>query len=120
MKRKSIGIRKSMEALADADLVLVVLDSSEPVGAEDLRLLELVAQRTAILVENKSDKTSSQFQVPSSQLRRVRVSALTGEGFRNCGPRFCARSEESQRAARNWLPYQHAASGPGARLTGWA
>ena len=32
---EDIGIRKSMEALADADLVLVVLDSSEPAGAED-------------------------------------------------------------------------------------
>src|SRR5208282_5188113 len=78
---EGIGIRKSMEALADADLVLVVLDSSEPVGAEDHRLLALVAQRTAILVENKSDKTSSQFQVPGSQLPRVRVSALTGDGI---------------------------------------
>ena len=78
---EDIGIRKSMEALADADLVLVVLDSSEPAGAEDFRLLELVAQRTAILVENKSDKISSQFRVPSSQLRRVRVSALTAEGI---------------------------------------
>ena len=29
---EGIGIRKSKEALADADLVLVVLDSSEPVG----------------------------------------------------------------------------------------
>ena len=28
---ESIGIRKSMEALADADLVLVVLDASLPV-----------------------------------------------------------------------------------------
>jgi tRNA modification GTPase len=78
---EDIGIRKSMEALADADLVLVVLDSSEPAGAEDFRLLELVAQRTAILVENKSDKISSQFQVPGSQLQRVRVSALTAEGI---------------------------------------
>ncbi len=78
---EDIGIRKSKQALADADLVLVVLDSSEPAGAEDFRLLELVAPRTAILVENKSDKISSQFQVPGSQLRRVRVSALTGEGI---------------------------------------
>lgn len=78
---EDIGIRKSMEALADADLVLVVLDSSAPAGAEDFRLLELAAPRIAILVENKSDKTSSQFQVPDSQLRRVRVSALTGEGI---------------------------------------
>jgi tRNA modification GTPase len=78
---ESIGIRKSREALADADLVLVVFDGSRPVGAEDLQLLELVAQRPAILVENKVDITSSQFLVPSSQLRRVRASALTGEGI---------------------------------------
>jgi tRNA modification GTPase len=78
---EGIGIRKSMEALADADLVLVVLDSSGPAGSEDERLLALVAQRTAILVENKSDKTSLQFAVPGSPLRRVRVSALTGAGI---------------------------------------
>jgi tRNA modification GTPase len=78
---ESIGIRKSKEALADADLVLVVLDSSETVGPEDLQLLELVAQRPAILVENKSDKATSQFLVPSSQLSRVSVSALTAEGI---------------------------------------
>jgi tRNA modification GTPase len=78
---ESIGIRKSKEALADADVVLVVLDSSEPVAQEDHQLLDLVAQRTAILVENKSDKTSSQFLVPSCQLPRVRVSALNGDGI---------------------------------------
>ncbi len=78
---EGIGIRKSKEALADADLVLVVLDSSEPAEDEDHRLLALVAQRNGILVENKVDKFSSQFQVPSSQLPGVRVSALTGEGI---------------------------------------
>src|SRR6266403_1187920 len=78
---EGIGIRKSREALADADLVLVVLDSSEPAEDEDNRLLALVAHRTAILIENKADKISSQFQVPGSQLARVQVSALTGEGI---------------------------------------
>jgi tRNA modification GTPase len=78
---ESIGIGKSMEALADADLVLVVLDSSQPVEEEDHRLLEVVAKRPAILVENKADITSIQFLVPSSQLRRVRTSALTSEGI---------------------------------------
>jgi tRNA modification GTPase len=75
---EGIGIRKSREALADADLVLLVLDSSEPAEDEDQRLLELVARRTAIVVANKSDRTSLQFQVPGSQLR---ASALSGEGI---------------------------------------
>jgi tRNA modification GTPase len=82
---ESIGIGKSMEALADADLVLVVLDSSRPVEEEDYRLIELLGQRPGILVTNKADITSSQFLVPSSQLRRVRVSALTSEGI----PELC-------------------------------
>src|SRR6478609_2067480 len=78
---ESIGIRKSMEALADADIVLVVLDSSQPVGEEDCRLLALVGKRPGIVVENKADITSSEFAVPGSQLRRVRASALTSTGI---------------------------------------
>ena len=52
---ESIGIRKSHEALADADLVLVVVDASQPPAQEDSDLLMLVAGRPAIVVENKSD-----------------------------------------------------------------
>jgi len=78
---ESIGIRKSMEALAEADLVLVVLDASHPLAAEDRELLMQVGERPAIVVENKGDVVSCQFSVPSSQLSRVRTSALTGDGI---------------------------------------
>ncbi len=78
---ESIGIRKSMEALAEADLVLVVLDCSQPAASEDRELLEQVARRPAILVENKADISSSQFSVPGSLLPTVRTSAVTGEGI---------------------------------------
>jgi tRNA modification GTPase len=78
---ESIGIRKSMEALADADLVLVVLDSSQPVTEEDTELLEQGTKRAAIVVENKADLCSSQASVLSSQLPRVRTSAITGDGI---------------------------------------
>jgi tRNA modification GTPase len=82
---ESIGIRKSMEALADADLVLVVLDASRPAASEDSELLTQVHGRNAIVVENKTDigdgNSSSQFPEVSSQLVRVRTSALTGDGI---------------------------------------
>jgi tRNA modification GTPase len=78
---ESIGIRKSLQTLADADLVLVVLDSSQPVAAEDEALLAQVEGRPAIVVENKSDISSSQFCFPGSQLPRARTSALTGDGI---------------------------------------
>jgi tRNA modification GTPase len=78
---ESIGIRKSMEALADSDLVLVVLDASQPLGTEDQELLENVAGRPAVVVENKSDIGTSGFSVSDSQMPRVRTSAITGEGI---------------------------------------
>jgi len=78
---ESIGIRKSMEAIADADLVLVVFDSSQPIAEEDTELLEQGAKRPAIVVENKADLSSSQATVLGAQLPRVRTSAITGEGI---------------------------------------
>jgi tRNA modification GTPase len=78
---ESIGIRKSMEALADADLVLVVLDASEEFSAEDERLLGHLKERSGIVVENKADISSSRFSLCDSQIPRVRTSAVTGEGI---------------------------------------
>ncbi len=52
---ESIGIRKSMEALADADMVLFVLDATQAVHEEDETLLRQIEQRRAIVVENKAD-----------------------------------------------------------------
>ncbi len=72
---ESIGIRKSLEALADADMVLVVLDASQPRHAEDEELLRQVEQRNAIVVENKSDLASS--QSPGA----LATSATTGQGI---------------------------------------
>jgi tRNA modification GTPase len=78
---ESIGIRKSMEALADADLVLIVLDSSQPVTAEDEELLTQAGQRPAIVVENKVDISGSQHAVRNSHLPKVRTSATAGQGI---------------------------------------
>lgn len=77
---ESIGIRKSMEALADADLVLVVLDASQGETAEDAELLRLAEHRPVIVVGNKSDLgTGGQWSGASGQ--RVLTSAVTGEGI---------------------------------------
>jgi tRNA modification GTPase len=79
---ESIGVRKAREALAEADLVLVVLDTSQPVVAEDRDLLTQVEDGGAgIIVENKADLVSSRFEALSSPLPRVRTSALIGAGI---------------------------------------
>lgn len=71
---ESIGIRKSMEALADADLVLVVLDASRP--DEDTELLRHAEGRPAIVVGNKCDLGIAVRYPPL-----LYASALTGEGI---------------------------------------
>ena len=55
---ESIGVRKSMEAVADADIVLVVLDASEFTAEDftpDAELLQKTQDRPRIVVCNKSD-----------------------------------------------------------------
>jgi tRNA modification GTPase len=78
---ESIGIRKSMEALADADLILIVLDSTQQIGAEDYELLNHAKGRRAVIVENKSDLGPPGPSLANNQLPRVRTSAITGEGI---------------------------------------
>ena len=80
---ESIGIRKSMEAYADADLVLVVFDSSQPLADEDRQLLSQANGRTAIVVENKCDLGQNDVPAerPTNGPVRVRTSATTGEGI---------------------------------------
>ena len=81
---ESIGIRKSREALADADLVLVVLDSSAALSGEDMDLIASVADRRALIVCNKFDISDqlSMWQL-ADKARTIRTSALTGLGIDN-------------------------------------
>ena len=94
---ESIGIKKSMEALADADLVLVVIDATEDWLEEDRELLSLIKGRAAILVENKSDLVSAAGLRPAwtaeggrpylssadadKAVLHISTSAVTGEGI---------------------------------------
>lgn len=78
---EGIGIRKSMEALADADMVLVVLDASQPLHEEDRELLQQVRERTALVVANKSDAAQSIWEEPLPVSPPLRTSALTGQGI---------------------------------------
>ncbi len=77
---ESIGIQKSMEALADADLVLVVLDASQGETAEDAELLRQAANQSRIVVENKSD-LGNRGHGSGTSGQRVLTSAITGDGI---------------------------------------
>jgi len=77
-----IGMRRSREALADAALVLVVLDAAQPVNDEERELLAAVAGRPALAVLNKCDLVKSGAPVLEvAGIPALATSALTGEGI---------------------------------------
>lgn len=83
---ESIGIQKSREALADADVVLLVLDATaDGLTHDEKLLLEQLRTRRSLVVANKMDlargKAASEI-IPAEKLgRMIQTSALTGEGI---------------------------------------
>lgn len=81
---EQLGVERSRQALADADLVLAVVDGSRPLSDEDEEALSLAQGREhTICVVNKSD-LALQLDLNSLQSRFPRlvvVSAQTGEGL---------------------------------------
>jgi tRNA modification GTPase len=74
---EKLGIERSYQAMADADLTVVVVDLSTPLESADVRLIEKAQQQGKHLVAgNKSDLPA---RVDLADI--LRVSALTGEGL---------------------------------------
>jgi len=88
---EQLGIERSRQALADAAIVLIVLDATQPLNLEERTLLAAVQNRSALVAINKSDLASdpqgqtvvhidesaaAEFHLPA-----VPTSALTGEGI---------------------------------------
>jgi tRNA modification GTPase len=73
------GIRRSRSALADAELILHVLDATEPLTASDETLLSEFAQKKRLLVRNKTD-LPVRLQLPPG-IAALDVCCLTGKGI---------------------------------------
>ena len=73
------GIRRSRESLAKAELILHVLDASEPLTNADEIYLAEFATKKRILVRNKTD-LPVKLELPNDS-RLVDVSCLSGQGM---------------------------------------
>ena len=75
---ESLGIERSYQAMADADLTLVVVDLSQSVDAADYALItRAAAQGRSLVVANKCDLP----RAADGSLQAIPVSALTGQGL---------------------------------------
>jgi tRNA modification GTPase len=86
---EQLGISRSRDALADAAIVLIVLDATQSLNQEERSLLAAVQGRPALVAINKSDLAESggsashanQPVADALQIPEVATSALTGEGI---------------------------------------
>jgi tRNA modification GTPase len=74
------GVRRSLAALDSADIVLVVLDGSQPLASEDWRVLEEVKGKNVIAVINKSD-LPLRLEPVTVSVATVSLSCRTGKGL---------------------------------------
>ena len=80
------GIRRSRESLAQAELILHVLDASEPLTEADKNYFAEFAGKKTILVRNKTDlpvklELNSEFRIQNSESRSVNVCCTSGQGI---------------------------------------
>ena len=77
------GIRRTQIVRDKADLVLLILDSSEQLTEEDQTLINDVEQESTIVVLNKKDRLSAKLPAwyeAISAMESVLISAKTGDG----------------------------------------
>jgi tRNA modification GTPase len=73
------GIRRSRATLADAELILHVLDAAEPLTVPDQALLAEFAQKKQLIIRNKTD-LAIRLQLPSG-ISALDICCLTGKGI---------------------------------------
>ena len=68
---EKIGIERSLKAIEEAELVILVIDASKDMNEEDKELLELTKDKDRIIVYNKTDM--------NDDVKGIKVSALNGD-----------------------------------------
>lgn len=71
------GVARAKRRIEGADLVLFVLDASQPLREEDREAYAALAGKKVLVVHNKTDLRADLCELPAD----VRVSALTGENI---------------------------------------
>lgn len=77
-----LGIEKSLERMAEADLILLVLDTTKPVPTWPTGVREHLNAKNTLIVANKSDLPRNvSIAADFADFESVTTSALTGSGF---------------------------------------
>jgi tRNA modification GTPase len=77
---EAIGVERSRQAIEQADLILWVIDLSQPLNELDEEIGQLIGEKTALIAANKCD-LPPKAQVENLPREVIFTSALTGEGL---------------------------------------
>ncbi len=77
---ESIGVERSKQTMADADLVVILLDGSEDLTAEDREIFRQAENLSRLIAVNKSDLEQSKIKFDGDE-KVLHISAKTGEGL---------------------------------------
>ncbi len=102
---ESIGVERAKLAIADADLVFIVLDSTQPVTDDDLALVDLVEATAHFVIANKTDVADD---AVIASLRAdfpeiIEISARTGHGLDGLKRAFVERFDPADAAETGFL-----------------
>ncbi len=76
------GIRRSLQAIEDADFVVALFDGSEPLGHEDHDLMTILSGKRAVAVISKADlpQKISLDPITAGGLPHLHLSVVSGQG----------------------------------------
>ena len=83
---EKIGVEKSKEKISEADLIILLLDSSRTLDAEDVEIIDYIQDKKYIVLLNKSDLDGKINKEDLEKLNSkyiLNISAKTGEGLKD-------------------------------------
>jgi tRNA modification GTPase len=91
---EKMGIAKTMERVQEADLILLVMDSTQPTPVFPDSLNSLLSRERTIVVSNKSDLLRHKnFSASYDGYEHIDISALSGQGLEQLQTAIIARVE---------------------------
>ncbi len=78
---EKIGVEKSIKAIDEADLIIVVLNNNEELSEEDKEILEKTKDKQRIIVINKTD-LAKKIKLPSTIENTIETNTNTPDGIK--------------------------------------
>lgn len=82
---EKIGVEKALKIAENADLVIAIIDNSKELDNEDIKILNIIEDKNAIIVLNKIDKDDKKAENRREIVKKnkpiIKISAVTKEGI---------------------------------------